>query len=146
MTLKYKPDMVKFSNEILVTEENLDSCAMNQSGLTSYYSSQKASADRQLNLCKLAQEITYANLYKEFKEKLISSEERYTDKTIDSMIKTEPKYIAVAQRTIDAQEIRDQLQACVTALIDRKKNIQQLLDSRTIQAGGAVGLTTRNNF
>lgn len=141
MKLDYRPDMVKFASEITVNETNLDRSALDQAGLMSYYCSQRAMARRQLAKCQLKLDILTANLYNVYKQRLVSSEERITDKQIESLIRSDKRWQISSLERIEAQEIASQLDACVNALIERKKTIQQLLDDRHMQAGGAVKIT-----
>lgn len=146
MPLQYEPDMTKFANEIQVNEVNLDECALNQASLLSYYLNQKALADRQLTLVKLKLDMYCAKRYAEVESELEVGGKRVTDKAIESKIKLDEGYLNVYVNFVEAQRIRDQLQACCSALVDRKKTIQQLLDARLVQAGGSVTLNSRNSF
>lgn len=140
MALKFKPDMAKFTNELMVNEVNLDESALNQSSLVCYYMDQKAQAERQYSALRLKQDIVYSRKYSELQAEFISAEKRVTEKALDSMIKVDAEYQRVALEVILAKEIRDQLEACIQSLVDRKKLIQQLLDFRMLQAGGSVPL------
>lgn len=146
MALKYDPDMTKFASEIQVNEVNLDECALNQASLLSYYLSQKVSAETQLNLVKLKFERFYNQRYKQIEAELVLKKKRVTDKSIEAEIKLGDDYLQEYVNLVEAQRIRDQLQACCTALVDRKKIIQQLLDARLVQAGGSVALNSRKSF
>ena len=146
MALNYESDMTKFADEIQVNEINLDECALNQASLLSYYLSQKVLAERQLNLVKLKFDRFYAERYAQVEAELEVKEKRVTDKAIESKIKLGDDYLQEYVNLVEAQRIRDQLQACCTALVDRKKIIQQLLDARLVQAGGSVALNSRKSF
>ena len=146
MSLRYDPDMTKFANEIQVNEVNLDECALNQASLLSYYLSQKVLAERQLNLVKLKFDRFYNQRYKQIEAELVLQQKRVTDKSIEAEVKLGDDYLQEYVNLVEAQRIRDQLQACCTALVDRKKIIQQLLDARLVQAGGSVTLNSRNSF
>lgn len=146
MPLRYDPDMTKFANEIQVNEVNLDECALNQASLLSYYLSQKVLAERQLNLVKLKFDRFYNQRYKQIEAELVLQQKRVTDKSIEAEVKLGDDYLQEYVNLVEAQRIRDQLQACCTALVDRKKIIQQLLDARLVQAGGSVTLNSRNSF
>lgn len=146
MPLLYEPDMTKFADEIQVNEVNLDECALNQASLLAYYLNQKALAERQVKTAQLNLNMYYFTRKREVEAELTVKEKRVTEGSIDSIVKTEEEYIKRYWTVVESERIRDQLQACCSALHDRKKTIQQLLDARLVQAGGSVTLNSRKSF
>ena len=128
--LDYYVDVSQFRKETAVFEHDLDKCMIEQPGLRAYYGAQAAHAEAQHARLKAKFDVIEATLYNEHRAKLSVSAEKVTEKLIENAVKTDPRWIKVKSRVIEAETIANINRALVDSLRDRKDMLIQLGSDR----------------
>jgi hypothetical protein len=136
--LQHYVDSSKFIKDIRVTEETLDSCMYEQSGLRAYYGTLAARAEAQHDRLKARFEVVEATLYDHHRKELVASGEKVTEKMVENAVKLDSRWFKAKNTVIEAGTIASINKQNVEALKDRRDMIIQLGADRRDEYKGAA--------
>jgi len=142
--LKYYLDPGAFSKDILVTEDRLDACMVEQSGLRSHYGAQAAYAEAQHDRVEAKFKVLEAKLYDEHRRNLTASGEKVTEKAIENAVRMDPRWLQGMSAVIEAQTISQVNRNAVMALNDRRDMLIQLGADRRDEMKGQLRIMERS--
>jgi hypothetical protein len=148
--LDFQIDVEQFRRDISISETNLDNKMMEQAGNFAYYAEKAARAAAQAKRTKAQVEIAEGKLYAQHRSDAIAKAAvdpsfKVTEKAIESAVRMDPKYGALQNRLIEAEQIADIAKGCVEALKQNRDMIIQLGADRREDGKGAVRIMAAEN-
>lgn len=128
--LDFYVDVDDFRRTTTVTENNLDECMIQQSGLRAFYGAQAARAEAQHARLKVRFEVLEAKLFDEHRKLLVATGEKVTEKAVENAVRLDPRYLQGKTRVIEAESISNVNRAMVDSLRDRASMVIQLCADR----------------
>lgn len=136
--LKFQVNVAQFKLDTKVSDVDLDSAMLNQSGYRSHYGAQAAYAEAQAAREKIRFEVKEAALYDSHRKAMVLVADKVTEKAIENAVKLDKKWGAGKERVIDAELIAAVNKALVEGLKDRRDMIIQLGADRRDESKGAA--------
>lgn len=145
--LKFFIDPEEFRSRTAISDVNLDSCFMEQSGLRAYYGAQAAYAESQASREKARFEILEAKLYATHRTKLAADPAiKITEKVVEAAVKSDPVWFTMKSRVIDAEQIAAVNKAIAVSMADRRDMLIQLGADRRDESKGNLRMQEANDL
>lgn len=136
--LDFYVDRDIFKRETAIDVLDLDGCFVDQSSLRAYYGSLAASSQAQYNRQKALFEQLEAKLYAYYRRLALDSGDKATEKSLESSIKVDSRWIAGKNQVIDAEEIAESNKSNALSLVDRREMLIMLGNDRRNEQKGSL--------
>lgn len=139
-------DVKKFRSEHAdIKDTDLDKCMTEQSSIRAYYGELIGRAEYQESTCKSYKDVLESKLSLEIRQNLTIKGEKFTEKTVEALIKTNELWQLADERVRESERIATVHKWAMTAISDRLAMLIQKAADRREGMKGAVRMYEKSD-